>query len=81
MTLWVAIELADARAQSRRLCDLRRHGRPRTTCGRLSRQAHANATQEFDAARVVTLLKYAKRLEPAVVDEDSQNTLQVVVKS
>ena len=48
-----------------------RHGRPGTTCGRLSRQAHANATQEFDAARVVTLLKYAKRLEPAVADEDS----------
>ena len=71
MTLWVVIELVDARAQSRRLCDLRRHGRPGTTCGRLSRQAHANATQEFDAARVVTLLKYAKRLEPAVADEDS----------
>ena len=36
-------------------------------CGRISRQAHANsATQEFDAARVVTLLRYGKRLEPAV---------------
>ena len=65
-TLWVVIELADARAQPRRLCDLRRYGCAGATCGRLSRQAHANDTQEFDAAQVVTLLRYAKRLELAV---------------
>lgn len=57
------IELSDARAQSKRLCDLRRHGRAGTT---LFRQA--NATQDFDAARVVTIAAACKRYGTAVGD-------------
>lgn len=67
----------DARAQSRRLCDLRSvRARRAQTLGYLGRHMQ-NATQEFDAAGDTSRQECCgspDRLVPAVGDEDSLQT-------